>query len=94
MNLKLSKETRKRAVRTYMWPTLMHAAESWTMPKFMQKRQEAMELWLWQRILKILSMRTTNDVLNIIGEKRILIKTLRQCMFFWGACNEKEWLVT
>ena len=44
-NGRLSIETRTRAIKTYVWSTLLYGCEAWTVSKDMEKRLEAMEMW-------------------------------------------------
>jgi hypothetical protein len=43
------------------------------------KRLEAFEMWLWKRIMKVKGTKhkTNEEVLEMVKEKRMLIKTIR-----------------
>ena len=82
-NRKISIRTRKNMMKTYIWSTLLYGAESWTLSVGLVKRLEAIEMWLWRRMMKIpWTARLTNEeVLNMVGEKRQLVLTIRKRQF-------------
>lgn len=94
-NRKLSIRTRKSLVKTYVWSTLLYGVETWTISTEMMKRLEAMEMWLWRRMMKIpwTARRTNEEVLEMVGERRQLIATVRgrQLKFFWPR-DEERWV--
>ena len=65
---------------TYVWSTLLYGCESWTINKAAQKKLEAMEMWMWRRMLRIAwTQRKTNvEVLSMAGTQRELIKNIRR----------------
>ena len=79
-NRKLSIKSRKAAIKTYIWSILLYGAESWTLNKRMEEKLQAMEMWMWRRMLKIswTERNTNEEVLTMIGEKRELLKTIRR----------------
>ena len=79
-NSHISTNTRKRAVKTFVWSTLLYAAETWTISKTMEKRIEAMEMWCWRRVLKIpwTARRTNEQVLERMITKREIMKNIRE----------------
>ena len=79
-NRKLSIKSRKAAIKTYIWSILLYGAESWTLNKRMEERVQAMEMWMWRRMMKIswTERKTNEEVLTMIGEKRELLKTIRR----------------
>ena len=86
-NRKLSIKTRKNMIKTYIWSTLLYGVESWTLTLMMVRRLEALEMWLWRRMMKIpWTARLTNEeVLNLVGEDRQLLRTVRKRQFdFFG----------
>ena len=78
-NRKLSIATKKSLIKTYVWSTLLYGVESWTLTSAMVKRMEAMELWIWKRMLKIpwTARRTNEEVLKMVGERRQLMAEVR-----------------
>ena len=79
-NSRISIETRKRAVKTYVWSTLLYGCEAWTVNKEMECRLEAMEMWCWRRMMKIswTERRSNESVLETIGGGRELLATIRK----------------
>ena len=79
-NSHLRLNTRKRAVKTYVWSTLLYGCETWTVSKEMEKRLEAMEMWCWRRMLKIswVQRRSNLSVLETIGGRRELMAVVRK----------------
>ena len=79
-NRKLSIGTRKQAIKTYIWSILLYGAESWTISRKMEAKLEAMEMWTWRRMMKIswTERKSNETVLNMIGEERTLMKTIRK----------------
>ena len=73
-------ETRKRAVKTYVWSTLLYGCEAWTVSKEMERRLEAMEMWCWRRVMRVswTERRSNIDVLEAIGGRRELLATVRK----------------
>ena len=64
----------------YIWSILLYGAESWTLSKKMEEKLQAMEMWIWRRMLKIswTERKSNEEVLRMIGEKRELTKTVRK----------------
>ena len=84
---KLSIRTRKNMMKTYIWSTLLYGVESWTLSERLVKRLEAMEMWLWGRMMKVpWTARLTNgEVLIMVGENRQLMQAVRKRQFkFFG----------
>ena len=86
-NSKLSIKTRKNMMKTYIWSTLLYGVESWTLSRGLVKRLEAVEMWLWRRMMKVpWTARLTNEeVLIMVGESRQLMQMVRCRQFkFFG----------
>ena len=79
-NKKISLETKKRFLRTYVWSILLYGCESWTISKQAQNHLEAAEMWLYRRILRIPWIRkeTNEEVLNKIQEEKRIMKVIRE----------------
>ena len=45
--------TRKRAIKIYVWSTLLYGCEAWTVSREMENWLQAMEMWCWRRILRV-----------------------------------------
>ena len=75
---KLSQNLKKKVIKTIVWSTALYGAEAWALKEQDRKRLEAFEMWCWRNMEKI-SWRnhTTNeDVLNLVGEKRKILKVI------------------
>ncbi|XP_069992308.1 uncharacterized protein [Penaeus vannamei] len=79
-NKKLGTETKKRMMKCYIWSILTYGCESWTLSKQDESRLEAMEMWIYRRMKKIswIEKKTNKEVLEMVGEERNLLKTIRQ----------------
>ena len=79
-NSRISIETRKRAVKTYVWSTLLYGCEAWTVNREMELRLEAMEMWCWRRMMRVswTERRSNASILETIGGRRELLATVRQ----------------
>ena len=66
---------RKNFDKCYVWSVLLYGCETWTINGQDKKKLEAMEMWIWRRLLKIswTERKSNVDVLNQVGEKRILL---------------------
>ena len=91
-NRKLSIKTRKRLIKTHVWSVLLYGAESWTISGTMKRRLEAIEMWLWRRMLRIpwTDLKTNEEVLTLAGETRNLMNIIRkrQLRFFGHVMRE------
>ena len=78
-NKNISKQIRKRGVKTFVWSVMTYGAEAWTISNTMEKRIEAFEMWCWRRMQKIAwTERKSNvEVLQSINTERELIKIIR-----------------
>ena len=94
-NRKLSIKTRKGLIKTHIWSTLLYGAESWTLSSAMKRKLDAMELWLWRRMMKIpwTARRTNEEVLEMVGEKRhLLLEVRKRQLNFFGHVMRREGL--
>lgn len=82
---KISLTLRKRLVKSLVWPVLLYGCETWTMRKEERKRLLAFEMWTWRKLAKVnWSDRKTNvEVLEMVGEERILIETIMRRKKNW-----------
>ena len=67
-------------MKCYIWYVLTYGCESWTLTNPDIKRLEAMKMWIYRRMKRISWMeRVSNvEILDLVNEKRTLIKTIRQ----------------
>ena len=84
----ISIETRKRAIKTYAWFTLLYGCEAWTVRREIERSLEAMELWCWRKMLKVrwTERRSNANILEAVGSRRELLAGLRkrQMVFLCG----------
>ena len=68
-----------------VWSVLLYGSETWTLKTADVKRLESFEMWVWRRMEKISwTERVSNDeVLRIVGEERMLIKTCKERQKKW-----------
>lgn len=85
MRGKLELSLKKRLIKTLIWSVVLYGSETWTMQKEDIKRLEAFEMWLWRRIMKVkwTEHKTNEEVLEVVKEKRLLIKTIRERQKNW-----------
>ena len=94
-NRKLSLQSRKRMVKSYIWSILLYGCETWTISKKMEKKLEAAEMWLWRRVLSVpWTERVTNHrILERMDTTRELLNTIRKRqMQFLGHVLREEGL--
>ena len=94
-NSRLSLQTRVRAIKTYVWSTLLYGCEAWTVSKAMEQRLEAVEMWCWRRMLRIswTERRSNTNILESIGSRRELLALVRKRqMSFFGHVMRAEGL--
>ena len=73
-------ETTKRLVKCYIWSTLLYGPEIWSLTRAKIGKIEAFEMWIYRRMLKILSNehRTNEYILQKMNTRRSLINTIKQ----------------
>ena len=78
LSRKMDLITRKRIVKTVIWSVLLYGAETWSLRQEDVQRLEAFEMWIWRRMQKVsyTEHKTNEEVLNLVGEKRVLIETI------------------
>ena len=45
----LKRDTKKRIIKTLIWPILMYGSETWVLKAEESRRIQAFEMWLWRR---------------------------------------------
>ena len=80
VNLSISRRTRARVLRTYVWSVLLFGCEAWTISKEMRKRLEAVEMWFYRRMMRIpwTARMTNQEVLQRMGVTRELMTVIRK----------------
>ena len=74
----MSKEVKKKIVKTVIWSVALYSAETWSLRKEDIKRIEALEMWIWRRMERIswTEKITNEEVLRRVGEKRSMVETI------------------
>lgn len=79
-NSKISIELRKRFIKCYVWSVLLYGCETWTMGKEEEQRIQAMEMWLYRRMLKVpwTERKTNEEVLAMANANREILTHIRE----------------
>ena len=79
-NTSISVELRKRFIKAYVWSTFLYGCEAWNISKVMGRRIEALEMWLYRRMLKIpwVDHISNEQVLQRAGARREIMTSIRQ----------------
>src|SRR6218665_3709417 len=85
----VSIDTKKRIVRTLIFPTVLYGCETWTMTKKMGKKINACEMWIWRKMQRISwTEKKTNESVHMeigIEEDEMLQQTaIRRKLRFFG----------
>ena len=49
----MSKDLKKKTLKTIVWSVALYGSETWTLRKLERDRVEAFEMWAWRSILDI-----------------------------------------
>jgi len=75
----VSINTKKRIVRTLIFPTVLYGCETWTMTKKMEKKINTCEMWIWRKMQRI--SWTEKKTIDIIGSLVFSVKLY--CILFY-----------
>ena len=77
---KLNRNLKKKMVKTLVWSVVLYGSETWTLRKEDIRRIEAFEMWIWRRMERVSwkEHKTNEEILQIVGEERSLLKTIRE----------------
>ena len=91
----MSKEVKKKIVKTVIWSVALYSAETWSLRKEDIRRIEALKMWIWRRIERIswTEKITNEEVLRRVGEKRSMVETIvrRNKNLIGHIYNERGW---
>ena len=75
---RMSKEVKKKIVKCVVWPVALYGCETWALGKPEKDKLNAFEMWIWRRMERVSykDKKTNEQVLNEVGERRSLIKTV------------------
>jgi hypothetical protein len=81
----LNRDLKKRMVKTLIWSVVLYGSESWTLRKEDIKKLEAFEMWIWRRMERVswTAMKTNEEVLSMVGERRRLLDNIRERQKKW-----------
>lgn len=90
----LSLALRMRLVRCYVWSTLLYGMESWVLNRALEKKIEALEMYIYRRMLRI-SYRdhiTNVEVLRRMSKEPELLGTIqkRKLEYYGHVCRNTE----
>ena len=77
--------TKKKIVASIVWSVFLYGSESWALRKQDFKKIDALEMWIWRRILKI-NWRdhvTNEEVRRLIGTRKSLRDTIIERKKTW-----------
>ena len=87
-NRKVDIQTRIRTTRCFVWSSFLYACETWTLTKAMEKKIEAMEMWMYRRMNRISwkEKKTNIEVLKSVGIKQteLLLTIKRRKLAYYG----------
>src|SRR6218665_710121 len=69
-NKHVSRLTKTRTIKTMVFPEVLYGCETWTKTKATEKKNDACEIWIWRKILRVAwtERRTNKSILQGIGE--------------------------
>ena len=76
----ISSELRSHITKCYISSTLLYGAETWTLIKVTSDKLEALEMWLYRRMLRITwkEHKINGEVLHKMKTKRSLLNTIKK----------------
>ena len=80
-NRKLSYKLRVRLTKCFVWSVLLYSCETWTLTSVLQKRLEAVEMWMYRRITRTSwkDKKTNTEVLKQLGlSETQIVKTIQK----------------
>jgi hypothetical protein len=81
----LSKNLKKRLIKTLIWSVTLYGSETWTLRKEDTRRLEAFEMWLWRRMERISWTEhvSNEEVLQRVDEERAMLDTIKMRQQKW-----------
>jgi hypothetical protein len=73
----MSRNVKKKTVKTIVWSVALYGAETWTWRKGDIRRLDDLEMWVWRRLEKISWMgKLTNEGIGNCLKKQKLVETI------------------
>jgi len=81
----MSLTLKKRIVKALVWSEALFECETWTMKKDKTQRLRALEMWIWRTMKRVKwnDMKTNEQVLSAVGERRKIIETIVNRKKIW-----------
>uniref|UniRef100_A0A8D9B2G0 Uncharacterized protein n=1 Tax=Cacopsylla melanoneura TaxID=428564 RepID=A0A8D9B2G0_9HEMI len=81
-----------RLVRCYVWSVLLYGMESWILTQALEKKIEALEMYIYRRILKISYLAhvihvTNVEVLRKMSKQTELFQIISKTLEYYGHMN-------
>ena len=76
----ISKETRKRIIKAYVWSTLLYGCETWKITTINMTKSQSFEMWAYRKMVKISwrEKKTNEEVLTLADEQLYIIPTIKK----------------
>ena len=93
-NRKISFNTRKRILKSYVWSVLLYGCETWNISRNMEERLSSVEMWFYRRMLRVSWMDKLGNqtTLERAETHKTLVTTIakRQMSIFWSCMQRRE----
>ena len=93
-NRNISIPTRIRTLKCFVWSSFLYACETWTLSSTIEKRIEAMEMWMYRRMGRISwkEKMSNEKVLDLLGIRKteILSTNKKRKMAYYGHIRQHE----
>ena len=87
-SMKLKTKTKIRLAKCYIWSTFLYGCETWTMTKEIEKRIDALEMWIYRRIMRIPWTRKKSNIIVLIDagqrSRKLLAEVKRRQLVYFG----------
>ena len=93
-SMQISTATKVRLAKCYVWSTFLYACETWTITKEIARRIDALEMWIYRRILRISWTRKKSNVLVLIDAgqrtRKLLAEVKKRQLKYYGHIRRHE----
>ena len=83
---RLQMPSKKRIIKTVVWPVLLYSCETWSLRKEEIQRLEVCKMWIWRRVTKTSwkDKKSNDEVLKQVGESM-------SCGYSYSKKEELDW---
>ena len=76
----ISMKTKKRIIKAYVWSTLLHGCETWTITTRNMTKLQSFEMWAYRKMVKISwrENKTNEEVLTLADEQLYILPTIKK----------------